>query len=72
MNALRRRDLEISNAVHTRTLWEQFQTLIDMAPIPIYAKDSSHRYSWQIPRPKRWRGPSEGGHRESSERPYCG
>ena len=44
MNALRRRDLEISNAVHTRNLWEQFQTLIDMAPIPIYAKDSSHRY----------------------------
>lgn len=44
MNALRSRNLAISNAVHTRNLWEQFQTLIDMAPIPIYAKDSRHRY----------------------------
>ncbi|HEU4906233.1 MAG TPA: HD domain-containing phosphohydrolase [Solirubrobacterales bacterium] len=44
MNALRRRDLEISKAAHTRNLWEQFQTLIDMAPLPIYAKDLSHRY----------------------------
>ena len=44
MNALRWRDLEIGKVAHTRNLWEQFQTIIDMAPIPIYAKDTSHRY----------------------------
>jgi len=44
MNALRWRDLEIGKVAHTRNLWEQFQTIIDMAPIPIYAKDISHRY----------------------------
>ncbi|MGV1047522.1 MAG: HD domain-containing phosphohydrolase [Solirubrobacterales bacterium] len=44
MNALRWRDLEIGKAAHTDNLWEQFQTIIDMAPIPVYAKDTSHRY----------------------------
>lgn len=44
MNALRRRDLEIAKSAHTRNLWEQFQTIIDMAPIPIFAKDTSHRF----------------------------
>lgn len=43
MNALRWRDLEIARSAHTRNLWEQFQTIIDMAPIPIFAKDTSHR-----------------------------
>ena len=36
--------MEISKSVHTRNLWEQFQTIIDRAPIPIYAKDDEHRY----------------------------
>jgi two-component system, NtrC family, sensor kinase len=44
MNALRRRELEIAGKAHSRNLEERFQTLIDMAPIPIYAKDTSHRY----------------------------
>jgi putative two-component system response regulator len=44
MNALRWRDLEIGKAAHARSLVEQFQTMIDMAPIPIYAKDTDHRY----------------------------
>jgi response regulator RpfG family c-di-GMP phosphodiesterase len=44
MNALRWRDLEIGKAAYTHNLWEQFQTIIDKAPIPIHAKDSAHRY----------------------------
>jgi response regulator RpfG family c-di-GMP phosphodiesterase len=44
MNALRWRDLEIGKAAHARSLAEQFQTIIDMAPIPIHAKDGAHRY----------------------------
>jgi response regulator RpfG family c-di-GMP phosphodiesterase len=44
MNALRWRDLEIDKAAHARNLVEQFQTIIDMAPIPIHAKDGDHRY----------------------------
>ena len=44
MNALRWRDLEIGKTAHARSLAEQFQTIIDMAPIPIYAKDRAHRY----------------------------
>ena len=44
MNALRRRELEIAGRAHSRNLEERFQTIIDMAPIPIYAKDFSHRY----------------------------
>jgi putative two-component system response regulator len=44
MNALRWRDLEIGKTAHARNLAEQSQTIIDMAPIPIYAKDAAHRY----------------------------
>lgn len=44
MNGLRWRDLEIGKAAHIRNLTEQFQAIIDMAPIPIYAKDGAHRY----------------------------
>ncbi len=44
MNALRRRELEISGRAHSRNLEERLQKIIDMAPIPIYAKDASHRY----------------------------
>jgi PAS domain S-box-containing protein len=44
MNALRRRDLEIARRAQSRNLEERLQTIIDMAPIAIYAKDTSHRY----------------------------
>jgi putative two-component system response regulator len=44
MNALRRQELEIAATALSRNLEERFQKIIDMAPIPIYAKDSSHRY----------------------------
>ncbi len=44
MNALRRQQLEIAAEALSRNLAERFQTIIDMAPIPIYAKDASHRY----------------------------
>jgi PAS domain S-box-containing protein len=43
-SALRRRDLEIASRALTVNLEERFQKIIDMAPIPIYAKDTSHHY----------------------------
>jgi putative two-component system response regulator len=43
-SALRRRNLEITARALTVNLEERFQTIIDMAPIPIYVKDTSHRY----------------------------
>lgn len=43
-SALRRRNLEIAAKDLRLNLEERFQTIIDMAPIPIYAKDISHRY----------------------------
>lgn len=44
MNGLRWRDLERGKAAHARNLLEQFQTIIDRAPIPIFAKDQALRY----------------------------
>jgi putative two-component system response regulator len=44
MNALRRRELEIAARAHSRNLEERLQTIIDMAPMPIYVKDGSYRY----------------------------
>lgn len=44
MNALRRRELEIANRKHRQNLEDRRQTIIDMAPMPIYAKDASGRY----------------------------
>jgi putative two-component system response regulator len=44
MNALRRRELEIAEREHRQNLADRRQTIIDMAPIAIYAKDSSGRY----------------------------
>jgi putative two-component system response regulator len=44
MNALRRRELEIAADLLRRNLAEQFQQIIDMAPIPIYVKDASQHY----------------------------
>jgi PAS domain S-box-containing protein/putative nucleotidyltransferase with HDIG domain len=44
MNALRRRALEIIENEHSQNLADRRQTIIDMAPIAIYAKDASGRY----------------------------
>ncbi len=44
VNALRWRRLEIAKSAHNRNLRDSFQTIIDNAPFPIYAKDSSHQY----------------------------
>lgn len=44
MNALRRRDLEIAQLATSQNRQDRSQTIIDMAPIPIYAKDVSGRY----------------------------
>jgi response regulator RpfG family c-di-GMP phosphodiesterase len=44
MNALKRRELELAQEAHVRALAEQLQTVIDRAPMPIYAKDRSFRY----------------------------
>ncbi|MEA2219527.1 MAG: hypothetical protein QOJ35_2153 [Solirubrobacteraceae bacterium] len=44
MSALRRRELELARQARARTLREQLQTVIDRAPMPIYAKDRSFRY----------------------------
>ena len=44
MSALRRRELEIAAAAHSQNLADRRQTIIDMAPIGIYAKDVSGHY----------------------------
>ncbi len=44
MSALRRRDLEIAAQAHSQNLEDRRQTIIDMAPIGIYAKDISGHY----------------------------
>ena len=45
MSALRRRELEIKVAAHVQDVEDRRQAIIDMAPIPIYAKDLSGRYT---------------------------
>lgn len=44
MNALLRRKLEMAGKARRLSLEKRFQTIIDMAPIPIYAKDASQHY----------------------------
>ncbi len=44
MNALRQRELEMARKAHNRTLEERMQLLMDMAPVPIYIKDTESRY----------------------------
>jgi DNA-binding NtrC family response regulator len=44
MSALRRRRLESEAEAHGRNLADQRQTIIDMAPIGIYAKDTTGHY----------------------------
>jgi putative two-component system response regulator len=43
-SALRQRNLERTAKALRLNLERRFQTIIDMAPIPIYAKDTSHHY----------------------------
>jgi PAS domain S-box-containing protein len=49
MNALRRRQLEISESSHRLNLEERRQRIIDMAPMPIYIKDDGYRYVFANP-----------------------
>lgn len=44
MNALRRRELESLERAHRLNLEERRQTIIDMAPMPVYVKDDAYRY----------------------------
>jgi PAS domain S-box-containing protein len=44
MNALRRRQLENFESAHRLNLEERRQTIIDMAPMPVYVKDEDLRY----------------------------
>jgi PAS domain S-box-containing protein len=44
MNALRRRELEDFESAHRLNLEERRQTIIDMAPMPVYVKDDAYRY----------------------------
>jgi PAS domain S-box-containing protein len=44
MNALRRRELEDLESAHRLNLEERRQTIIDMAPMPVYVKDDAYRY----------------------------
>lgn len=44
MNALRRRELENLESEHRLNLEERRQTIIDMAPMPVYVKDDAYRY----------------------------
>ncbi len=49
MNALRRRQLEVSESAHRLNLEERRQRIIDMAPMPIYVKDDHYRYVFANP-----------------------
>ncbi|HSS41033.1 MAG TPA: HD domain-containing phosphohydrolase [Solirubrobacterales bacterium] len=44
MTALRRRELELAQRAHSRTLEERLQALMDRAPVPAYIKDRDYRY----------------------------
>lgn len=44
LSALRRRQLEIAARAHSQNLEDKRQTIIDMVPVGIYAKDESGRY----------------------------
>jgi PAS domain S-box-containing protein len=44
MNALRRRELENFESAHRLNLEERRQTIIDMAPMPVYVKDEDLHY----------------------------
>jgi PAS domain S-box-containing protein len=44
MNALRQRELELTQKAHSKALEERLQMLMDRAPVPVYIKDSERRY----------------------------
>ena len=81
VNALRWRRLEIAKMAHARNLRDSFQTIIDKAPFPIYAKDSNRRYvvsnakademaglgAGKCDRADRWRLHGSGGGRGGGE-----
>jgi len=60
MNALRRRELEVSERSHRLNLEERRQKIIDMAPMPIYVKDASYRYIFANGRADELAGRQEG------------
>jgi PAS domain S-box-containing protein len=61
MSALRRRQLENEAEAHRRNLADQRQTIIDMAPIGIYAKDVGGRYVVANDRAEELAGVAPGG-----------
>jgi PAS domain S-box-containing protein len=60
MNALRRRELEASERSYRLNLEERRQKIIDMAPMPIYVKDGSYRYTFANGRADELAGRREG------------
>ncbi|HEX5712995.1 MAG TPA: HD domain-containing phosphohydrolase [Solirubrobacterales bacterium] len=60
MNALRRRELEVSERSYRINLEERRQKIIDMAPMPIYVKDGSYRYTFANGRADELAGRREG------------
>jgi PAS domain S-box-containing protein len=60
MNALRRRELEVSERSHRMNLEERRQKIINMAPMPIYVKDASYRYIFANGRAEELAGRREG------------
>jgi PAS domain S-box-containing protein len=60
MNALRRRELEVSERSYRVNLEERRQKILDMAPMPIYVKDGSYRYIFANGRADELAGRGEG------------
>jgi PAS domain S-box-containing protein len=60
MNALRRRELEVAERSYRLNLEERRQKIIDMAPMPIYVKDASYRYTFANERADELAGRREG------------
>jgi PAS domain S-box-containing protein len=60
MNALRRRELEVAERSYRLNLEERRQKIIDMAPMPIYVKDASYRYTFANGRADELAGRREG------------
>ena len=60
MNALRRRELEVTERSYRLNLEERRQKILDMAPMPIYVKDASYRYTFANGRADELAGRPEG------------
>jgi PAS domain S-box-containing protein len=60
MNALRRRELEVSERSSRLNLEDRGQKIVDMAPMPIYVKDASYRYIFANGRADELAGRREG------------